>query len=298
MIFNEMFGSYYNCVANIIKLSTMRPVTADDVYNFVSYWCYAESSAYLTPKVLCDEYKLIKKDGTSPLKRVPRMPLSTLQKRWIKSISEDPRFKLFDVEFKGLDDVEPLFTKEDYCTYDSFSDGDPYDNENYIKNFRIVNQAIKDMTALDIWVRTRHGHKKKVLMVPSIMEYSEKDDKFRVIGNKHIINMKNILSVSPSEKKISHESITLPTVSEAVFEITDYRKALERVMFHFSHYSKEAVKISDNKYRVKLRYLPEDETEVLIRLLSFGPVIKVLEPESLVEQMRSRIQKQFATFFP
>ena len=35
MIFNEQFGSYYNCVANIIKLATLRDVTAEDVYEFV-----------------------------------------------------------------------------------------------------------------------------------------------------------------------------------------------------------------------------------------------------------------------
>lgn len=298
MIFNEQFGSYYNCVANIIKLATLRDVTAEDVYEFVSYWCYAESSTKITPAVLCDDYKLITKEGKTPLKAFPRMPLNNLQKRWLKSISMDPRFKLFDQEIKGLDDVEPLFTKDDYLTYDCFNDGDPYESEKYIKNFKMVNKAMKERTTLDIWVRTRHGHKKKVLMIPTIIEYSEKDDKFRVIGNKHVVNMKNIISAEPSEKRISHESLSLPAHAYATFEIIDRRNALERVMFHFSHFAKEAVKVDDNTYRVTMKYLPEDETEILIRLMSFGPVVKVLEPASLVEQMNSRIQKQFATFFP
>ena len=35
-----------------------------------------------------------------------------------------------------------------------------------------------------------------------------------------------------------------------------------------------------------------DEQELLIRILSFGPMLKVVEPESLVEQIRNRIEKQ------
>ncbi|MBO5840951.1 MAG: hypothetical protein J6Q86_05970, partial [Methanobrevibacter sp.] len=49
------------------------------------------------------------------------------------AISLDPRIKLFDVKFEGLDDVEPLFTPDDYCIYDKYGDGDPFEDEGYIK---------------------------------------------------------------------------------------------------------------------------------------------------------------------
>ena len=79
---------------------------------------------------------------------------------------------------------------------------------------------------------------------------------------------------------------------EVVFELYDERNALERAMLHFSHLEKETEKLGEGKYRVKLLYEQEDETEILIRLLSFGPVIKVLSPQSLIDQIIKRIEKQ------
>ena len=41
-----------------------------------------------------------------------------------------------------------------------------------------------------------------------------------------------------------------------------------------------------------LHYYREDETEVLIRIISFGPMIRVVAPESFIEQIRERLDKQ------
>ena len=35
-----------------------------------------------------------------------------------------------------------------------------------------------------------------------------------------------------------------------------------------------------------------DETEILIRILSFGPVLKVIEPEDMVARIRERLAQQ------
>ncbi|MGE5629050.1 MAG: WYL domain-containing protein, partial [Solirubrobacterales bacterium] len=36
----------------------------------------------------------------------------------------------------------------------------------------------------------------------------------------------------------------------------------------------------------------QDETELLIRILSFGPVIKVLAPEKFLNLIKERVMKQ------
>ena len=77
-----------------------------------------------------------------------------------------------------------------------------------------------------------------------------------------------------------------------MFELEDRRNALERVLFHFAHFEKEAEKIGKDRYRVSLNYEKDDETEILIRILSFGPMIKVLEPDSFVELIKERLRKQ------
>ena len=45
-------------------------------------------------------------------------------------------------------------------------------------------------------------------------------------------------------------------------------------------------------YLCSIYYDAGDETELLIELLSFGPVIRVLGPDSIVEQMKQRINRQ------
>ena len=57
-------------------------------------------------------WPLIKEDYTTPLKHKPSMPLTTLQKRWLKALLSDPRIQLFDPPMEGLEDVEPLYSPD------------------------------------------------------------------------------------------------------------------------------------------------------------------------------------------
>lgn len=77
-------------------------------------------------------------------------------------------------------------------------------------------------------------------------------------------------------------------------ELYDSRNALERAMLHFSDLEKETERIDEKRYRITLHYRQGDETEILIRILSFGPVLKVVEPASMVAQIRQRLSKQLA----
>ena len=65
-------------------------------------------------------------------------------------------------------------------------------------------------------------------------------------------------------------------------------------MLHFTDLEKETERIEDKHYRITLNYKQGDETEILIRILSFGPVLKVLEPETMVSQIRDRLERQAA----
>lgn len=78
-------------------------------------------------------------------------------------------------------------------------------------------------------------------------------------------------------------------------EVTDERNGLERILFHFSHLEKETKKLDSQLYRLKLVYDASDETEMLIRILSFGPKIKVIEPEDFIVKIRERLLKQQTT---
>lgn len=63
-----------------------------------------------------------------------------------------------------------------------------------------------------------------------------------------------------------------------------------------SHFEKETQKLADRLYQIRLRYDKDDETELLIRVLSFGPVLEVIEPSAFVTLMRKRIAVQKQRF--
>ena len=294
-LFNEYSNMLFGISGYLLYLAELRKVTSQDVTDMIiacsSVFKEEEIKDFLASK----SNKLLRADGSTVLKKYPSMPLTTLQKRWLKAISLDPRFKLFGEELEGLEDVEPLYTRKEYEIYDKFQDGDPYEKEAYIKNFMTVVKAIKEGATLDISVRTRSGHRRKVLMLPSKIEYSDKDDKFRVLGSGDKVNMKNIITAERSEKMISHASDDDYVVrNEVVFRLIN--PDIDDMMNYFSHFAKEVRRVSDTDYEVKIFYLPDDENEIVVRLLAFGPSIQVLAPSSFREVMKSRISKQMRLF--
>ena len=62
--------------------------------------------------------------------------------------------------------------------------------------------------------------------------------------------------------------------------------------FTFHILKKKTERIDDNRYRITLWYDKDDETEMLIRVIAFGPVLKVIEPERFIGQIKERLLMQ------
>ena len=221
---------------------------------------------------------------------VSTYPLTLLQKRWLKAISLDPRMQLFSYSWSFLDDVEPLFTPDDIYIFDQYSDGDPYTDLQYQKNFHIIMQAIKEKSGLAVTWKTKQ---KTSYVLPQLLEYSEKDDKFRLVAcDGTVINVSRIEECHLTNNNVS--TTNKQRVEKYVLiEVKDERNTLDRVLLHFAHFKKETEK-KENTYLVKLFYDESDETEMVIRLLSFGPMIKVIEPLAFKQLIRQRLKKQKA----
>ena len=297
MIFNEIYGVYYNTVSKIIKAAVGNKITSEEMRSIIEKYAYSESMLTIEPSLKEEKWQLIKSDGTTPIKNIPTMPLTDLQKRWLKAVSLDPRIKLFDCDFSYLEDTEPLFTSEDYCIFDKYSDGDNFEDIEYIRNFRTILSAVKTHRPLEIVMYNRKGNVSKICVIPEYLEYSEKDDKFRLItsGNRFgkTINLARIITCEYSSMNITRT----PLVRNAnecyvILMLSDKRNTLERAMLHFSHFKKEAVRLDEDNYKLKINYSKDDETELLIRILSFGPTVKAVEPESFVNLIKERLQNQ------
>lgn len=64
-------------------------------------------------------------------------------------------------------------------------------------------------------------------------------------------------------------------------------------MLQFASYDKQKVYDEEKGCHVcEISYDIMEETELLIRILSFGPVVEVLGPERMRRQIRQRIARQ------
>lgn len=306
MLFSEIYSAYYNTVASIISCSQQGKLDSDLLFKIVKESAFPESFMTIGSALETGKWPLVKKDYSTNIQNIPTMPLSILQKRWLKALCNDKRIRLFVSDEvlerlkNQLQDVEPLFTENDYYLYDKYSDGDPYDDSEYIKNFRTVLEAIHQKKTISVEYTGRFGQQKRFICAPCKIEYSEKDDKFRIISkikNRHsILNIARINSCELTENSkvddISEEDLPDNRRTSVTLEIYDERKAMERVMLAFAHFEKSAVQISDDVYQLILNYDSFDETELVVRVLSFGPMVKVLEPESFRNLIQERISKQ------
>lgn len=243
------------------------------------------------------------------------LTLSPVEARWLKSVISDPRIGLFcdeEIALPVLDDVEPLFDLNDYVLFDQYEDGDPYESTEYRKAFRSILKGIQNNSVLKICHYIRDNYvdnkkqlnappKKKVLIAPERIEYSERDDKFRLIGNtesgRYTINISSVIrceTVTDADKAIKcreggendNKQVKVTVL------LTDERNALERFMVNFTHLEKEADLMKNNQYKISITYDKAEETDLLIKLLSFGKYVKVLEPDSFVCLIKERIEKQ------
>lgn len=297
MIFSELYSAYYNAVAAILSRVLEGECTERELQQIVSERAFGESVLNILPSLKSGKWQLLRPDMTTALEHTPTMPMTTLQKRWLKAISLDPRVRLFGVEFPNLDDVEPLFTQADYYVYDQYSDGDPFEDEGYIQRFRVILAAIRQKTPIKFEMTNRKGRTVFGRFIPKRLEYSAKDDKFRVVaaGNSFVgtVNLSRMTRcvhytgdkpLDSGEREVQYDTATVRLVDE--------RNALERFMLHFAHFEKQAEKIDEMHYLIRIKYARDDEPEMAIRMLSFGPMIEVLGADSLkgliVEKLKSQ----------
>lgn len=309
-LFSEIFGCYYKVITEIVNNS---PLSIDEIRNIINKNGFAESCFHLLPKLEVLPF-IEKRDGKyySLLENTIKMPITNIEKSWLKAISNDARFNLFveNYDKSKLDDIEPLYEQEQFKYYDKYSDGDDFDNYNYQKHFHKINNAMENGTIVKIVYQS--PKREKLLIghyIPLRFEFSPKDDKFRffsaqIIKGKIIdyvcLNMGRIVDVRTLNEtfkgKLNFESHIEKFDCEepVVVEVYDDRNAIERFMVEFSTYRKNSE--FDNNTRTcitKIYYRKTDEIEVLIKLLSFGPTLKVLGPERFLKLFKYRIKKQY-----
>ena len=314
----NLFSEIYNCYYQIMKsiLINQSALTLSELRTNISNTGYEESLLYLIPKLTTGEWDLLEQKDDVFLSKISEnfyVPLTQLQKAYVKTILQDERIQLFldaDERIRLQDlfaDVSVLWKPEDFYYYDRFSNKDDYGNPHYQQHFRTLISAIDNRQYVDISYESKTGHRVHHHYLPCRLEYSIKNDKFRLLGieqsNRNgdrieILNLDRMKEVELLPAFVSQipdidRSIRNSYYKEPVrLRIHTERNALERTMLQFANYEKNTTKIDDNTYECLIYYNEKMETELLIEVLSFGPMIEVLGNERFLEQLKERLRKQ------
>jgi hypothetical protein len=311
ILFHEMYNVYYRIVARLMERTTRAAFSDDDARKSARELGFEETeSEFLTKLRNCDIPVFCKNaDGTysTPLEFVPR-PLSLLERRWMASILDDERMRLFldDQQIarlvSSLGGVKPLYKKEDFRVVDGANDPDPYASLNYRKIFKTLLDARERKKFLRIRYQARSGSIRNVIVEPTALQYSVKDDKFRLLckhrhGDGHarriVMNVSRVVSASVCDaSQPPLGPCAEPETKTAVIRLSAERDTPERAMMHFANYECTSYAREDGNIEMNIKYNEEDEKEVLVRVLAFGPQIRVLEPGSLVSMIKERLTRQ------
>lgn len=317
-IYNEIYGRYYFMLEKILEKAVKSPITLGEINSIVAEYGFSESSIYFTREVLpgTEGYNLLREydGGYIPnLKVTPPKFMTDMQKGFIKSMLRDKKIGLFleDDMLKELDDifsgVEPLFSVEDITSTETAQDSDDYSDREYIKNFKSILYAIRNNNMLKVVFHTSKGSRKTVEISPYKLEYGVRDDKFRLCGvgifndkkeNYMKINLGRIISLAVLKESFDMDFepfIASKRRDEPIeIEVSDIRNGFERVFIGLSNYERiSSYNEETGKSTIKIYYTDDDESELLILLLSFGPAVKVLGPAEFKNKFVERIRKQY-----
>ncbi len=314
----ELFSELYSCYYQVLRhlLLNQNAITMQDILAQIIEEGFEESMLSIIPKLESGTWNLFTKDGELYLSKLSPSflePLSDLEKSYLKALLSDSRIGLFltQEQLEALNDmlasVTPLWKPEQLYYYDRFADGDPYDDETYRSHFQVLLHAQKKRQYVDIDYNAPSGKRVHHYYVPARLEYSVKNDKFRLLAFKHtggqamrleLLNIARIQNVRTTEKTLASAVDLNALIQNSYYKeplrlrIVNERNALERAMLHFANYEKNTVKIDENTYECLIYYNQNMETELLIEVLSFGPMLTVLGNEKFLDLLKARLERQ------
>lgn len=323
-LFSEVYSKYYHIINEILIEAHNKPITTQSIYSILQQQGFRDTTLNLAPKLINnddkDSYNLLIKSNDnyqSILNLQPSLLLTNLEVRWMKSLLYDKRIALFFDEKEltmlreQLSYVNKLYNDESFQIIGQDNDGDPYEDIDYIINFKTVLNGVNNRKCLYITYLTSEGNKRQAVYAPYRLEYSAKDDKFRLnavqVSRGKLrfyskINIARIIHVEIIEEAIYPDNLSEFIYSHKIKEpieiiVNNYRNGFERCFIHLSNYERKAEYNEEtNTCRIKIYYYDFDEAELVIKLLSYGPIVRVVGPESFKNKIVERINKQKQLF--
>ncbi|MBR1592200.1 MAG: WYL domain-containing protein [Ruminococcus sp.] len=323
-VFSEIYGAYFRIAARVLE----RNITDErEIKSIISREGFRDSILFLPQKLIpqadFSDWRLLMRTEDGKLKRVTKNPpvriLTLLQKSWLRAKLSDPRIRLFlgDDEISRLNErlsgVMPLYVRENFRFTDMYGDGDDFGSESYRENFGKILSAVKNHEILNICFKSRKGSEITGGFLPLKIEYSRKNNKFRVycfavrdggISHSGTINIgriediKNTGIIYDGKTDMKKYFMSRRCSEPVTVRVTPQRNGVARFLTEFSSYEKHTAPDPETGgCIVRIHYDRYDETELLIQLLGFGSVVEIISPPRFRQLAAERVKKQYDLIF-
>ena len=307
-LFSEVYGRYYQLMDEILRRA---PLSRAELHELVVRHGFGESVLFFEPRLLDGAWPLLEQrsDGRYYRRVEPTaLPVTMLERSWLKALLADRRLALFLTPEErayltgALRETEALYRPEDFACFDQYLDGDPYEAAEYQAHFRTALAAVEQGQVLEVVFCSGRGERRQELFWPQRIEYSPQDDKFRLCGlccvagqwaQHSVINMARVQKIRAAAAAKPAGLPSPPERRELIVDVSRERDGVERFMLEFSMYERTSYyDASAQVCQVKLVYEPRDEREIVMRLLSFGPVVRVESPAIIRDEIQRRVKRQ------
>lgn len=308
-MYHEIYGKYYKLIT---KLLNSGPKTEKYINDYIQKYGFDETILYLNANELLNTYHLYyKKDNIYyPIikNKIPKV-YTNEQLGLIKLIINDEKANIFlnkeDINnYNNIIKQNPLFDINNYHYINQDIDKDNIDRY-YSSKFNKIIEAINNNKDIKIIFKSNKNNITYKKVIPFKIEYSMQDQKFRLVciqyRNSIIdklikIRISSIKDVKIVEREVSidiNEYINNQNKQYIEIEVYPELNGIERVFIELSNYKREAMFDNEtNTSKMKIYYEESDIGELIIKLLSFGKVIKILTPGLIKDEVIKRIKKQ------
>lgn len=308
-MYHEIYGKYYKLIT---KLLNSGPKTEKEINDYIIKHGFEETILYLNAEELTNTYHLYNKKNNIyyPVikNKIPKV-YTLEQLQLIKQIINDEKSSLFlsneDIEYyNNIIKDKPLFDNNNYHFINQDIDKDIIDRY-YSSKFKKIIQAIKENKDLKIIFISNKNFQSFKRVIPYKIEYSMQDQKFRLVciqyRNNVLDKVIRIRISSIQDIKIVERSINIDvnkyinnTNKESIeIQVFPELNGIERVFIELSNYQRTATFDKEtNSSIMKIYYEDSDSLELVLKLLSFGKVIKILTPGYIKDEVLKRIKKQ------
>ena len=317
--FNRLYSAYYKIALKTIKAINNKEIsTQEELITFVSSFSIlngktpAKSNKYQSDflDATADLFKIRNGKLYTPFMNITNdfmFPLTTPEISFLKTIINDENCKLIMGESYNLlkteldkpefNEIYPYFDKDKYAIFDQFVNGDKLfiEDKTYIYNFNLLLNAVKKNEPVYFEYIEDEILKTKI-SVPERIEYSQKEDRFKVVLNSknRPLDIQNIRLCKYTDKSLSpskEKEILTCIVSIDIPESKKYIR--DRLFREFSPFERDCEKIDESEHILYFKFEAGDYKEIAYRLLQFGPYVYCSEPGCVRERIKEKIDQQY-----